>query len=250
MGRQRLEQALEARRGAEEGEEFKPIRHGWCLGEETFRQELLAQMSERMGAEQYGEERAQTPDAMAEQIIAEELKRRRWKEAELRTRPRGDAEKVALAARLRAETTMTVGWIAERLGMGTRGYLNHLLYRQKKSGGKLAIIKNRPLLGQTAPRGGHRVDQPDLQPGPLRTDCAVEAAATNRRLNSEDQNPKRPKTHQSRKINRQENTNRRSRHESIHTENRTTTINPTPKSSFRRFPNGTLKMAREALSPA
>ncbi len=32
--------------------------------------------------------------------------------------------KVVLAARLRAETTMTVGWIAERLAMGTRGYLN------------------------------------------------------------------------------------------------------------------------------
>jgi hypothetical protein len=75
---------------------------------------------------------------MAEQISAEELKRRRWKEAALRTRPRGDAEKeeVALAARLRAETTMTVAWIAERLGTGSRGYLNHLLYRRRKSGGK------------------------------------------------------------------------------------------------------------------
>ena len=41
-GRQRLEQALEERRGAEEGEEFKPIRRGCCLGEETFRQELPA----------------------------------------------------------------------------------------------------------------------------------------------------------------------------------------------------------------
>jgi hypothetical protein len=40
---------------------------------------------------------------------------------------------VALAARLRAETTMTVGWIAERLGMGSR-YLNHLLFRHRKSG--------------------------------------------------------------------------------------------------------------------
>ena len=89
-------------------------------------------MSERLGAEHYGAERAQTAAAMAEQIIAEELKRRRWQEAELRTRPRGDAEKVTLAARLRAETTMTVGWIAERLGMGSRGYLNHLLYRRRK----------------------------------------------------------------------------------------------------------------------
>ena len=68
----------------------------------------------------------------AELIIAEELKRGRWQEAELKTRPKGDSVKVALAARLRAETTMTVGCIAERLTMGTRGYLNHLLYRRRK----------------------------------------------------------------------------------------------------------------------
>ena len=133
-GRQRLEQALEERRGAEEGEEFTPIRRGWCLGEETFREELLTQMSERMGAEHYGEERAETAEAQAQLIIAEELKRGRWQEADLKTRPKGDSVKVALAARLRAETTMTVGWIAERLAMGTRGYLNHLLYRRRKLG--------------------------------------------------------------------------------------------------------------------
>jgi len=40
-----------------------------------------------------------------------------------------------MVRKLRAATTMTVGWIAERLGMGNRGYLNHLLYRQRKSGG-------------------------------------------------------------------------------------------------------------------
>ena len=135
-GRQRLEQALEERRGAEEGEEFTPIRRGWCLGEETFREELLTQMSERMGAEHYGEERAETAEAQAQLIIAEELKRGRWQEADLKTRPKGDSVKVALAARLRAETTMTVGWIAERLAMGTRGYLNHLLYRRRKLGGE------------------------------------------------------------------------------------------------------------------
>jgi REP element-mobilizing transposase RayT len=135
-GRQRLEQALEERRGTEEGEEFKPIRRGWCLGEEKFREELLTQMSERMGAEHYGEERAETAEALAELIIAEELKRGRWQEADLKARPKGDSVKVALAARLRAETTMTVGWIAERLAMGTRGYLNHLLYRRRKLGGE------------------------------------------------------------------------------------------------------------------
>ena len=135
-GRQRLERALEERRGAEEGEEFTPIRRGWCLGEETFREELLTQMSERMGAEHYGEERAETAEAQAELIIAEELKRGRWQEADLKTRPKGDSVKVALAARLLAETTMTVGWIAEHLAMGTRSYLNRLLYRRRKLGGE------------------------------------------------------------------------------------------------------------------
>ena len=90
-------------------------------------------MSERLGAEHYGAERAETDVAKAERIIAQELKRRKWKAAEFQARPKGDAEKVAVAARLRAETTMTAGWIAERLSMGTRGYLNHLLYRRSKS---------------------------------------------------------------------------------------------------------------------
>ena len=131
-GRQRFEQALEERRGVEEGEEFKPIWRGWSLGEEKFREELLTQMSERMGAEHYGEERAETAEALVELIIAEELKRWRWQEADLKTRPKGDSVQVALAARLRAETRMTVGWIVERLAMGTRGYLKHLLYRRRK----------------------------------------------------------------------------------------------------------------------
>ena len=73
--------------------------------------------------------------ALAELIIAEELKRGRRQEADLKTRPKGDSVKVALAARLRAETTMKARWIAERLAMGTRGYLNHLLYRRRKLGG-------------------------------------------------------------------------------------------------------------------
>jgi hypothetical protein len=87
------------------------------LGEEAFRKELLAQMSEQLGAEHYGQARAETAAAVAEQIIAAELKRRRWNEADLQTRPKGDAAKVGLAARWRAKTTMTVSWIVERLGM-------------------------------------------------------------------------------------------------------------------------------------
>jgi hypothetical protein len=38
-----------------------------------------------------------------------------------------------LAAKVRAETTMPLPWTAERLAMGSRGYLTWLLYRQGKN---------------------------------------------------------------------------------------------------------------------
>jgi hypothetical protein len=131
------------------------------LGEEEFREELPTQMSEQMGAEHYGEERVETAEALAELIIAEELKRARWQEAGLKARPKGDSAKVVLAARLRADTTMTVGCIAESLAMGTRGYLNHLLYRRRKLGGELTISRTDPFSGPTVTcRGGTCVHQP------------------------------------------------------------------------------------------
>ena len=99
-----------------------------------------------MGAEHYGSERQETMEARAEAIVAEELKRRRWKEEELERRAKGDAHKVAMAVRLRAETAVTVKWIAERLRMGAPGYVHHLLYRRRKEGGVAACqydnIKN------------------------------------------------------------------------------------------------------------
>jgi REP element-mobilizing transposase RayT len=131
-GRRVLAQALETRRQAEAGADYKLIRRGWCLGDETFRQELLVQMSERIGAEHYGAERLETVEAKAERIVREELKRRRWQETDLAKRAKGDLGKVQIAGRLRAETLVTVKWIAARLGMGTAGYVNNRLYRWRK----------------------------------------------------------------------------------------------------------------------
>jgi len=89
-------------------------------------------MSARIGPEHYGAEPSDTEVAKAERIVAEQLHRRKWTVAELSTRPKGDPAKVTLAARLRAETTMTAAWIAELLAMGTRGHLNRLLYRHRQ----------------------------------------------------------------------------------------------------------------------
>jgi putative transposase len=136
VGRREMERALESRRAGEDGEDYKPLRRGWCLGTDTFREELLGQMQERVGAEHYGAERRETVLLQAEELVRAELKRLGWREADLDAQSKGDASKVALAVRLRERTTMTVKWIGERLRMGSPGYVNHLLYRHRKRGRK------------------------------------------------------------------------------------------------------------------
>jgi putative transposase len=50
-GRAELANDLERRRAAEDGEAYQGIRRGWCLGNENFRKELLAQANIRAGDE-------------------------------------------------------------------------------------------------------------------------------------------------------------------------------------------------------
>jgi len=134
VGRRHLERVVEGRRGTETMASYKAIRRGWFFGEKALKKQLLAQMSERLGPEHYGEERQESQEEKAEQVVAEELRRRGWKEAALGQRAKGDPEKIKIAMRLRKETLMTVAWIAERLQMGSVANVNTLLYqwRQRK----------------------------------------------------------------------------------------------------------------------
>jgi len=129
-GREEFEKRMELRRAAEDGDEFKPLVRGWCLGSEAFRAELLSQVSEQSGAGHSGEEIRESAQAKAERLVLEELKKLRWGQEELGSRRKGDEEKVRIALRLRKETTMTLSWIAQRLEMGTKTHLSHLLYWQ------------------------------------------------------------------------------------------------------------------------
>jgi putative transposase len=131
-GRRELERRLETRRGGENKEAYKPIRRGWFFGEKKLKQELLGQMSQRLGAEHYGEERRESQEERAERIVVEEMRRRRWVEDTLKERRKGDPEKVRIALRLRRETLATAAWIAARLEMGTVANLNTLLYHQRR----------------------------------------------------------------------------------------------------------------------
>jgi putative transposase len=126
-GREQFKARLEQRRADEEGRDYKAIRRGWCLGEKTFRKELLEQAAERVGEHHYAEERQESSEAKARGILAAELKRLGWSEAELKQRRKGDLKKVRIARRLRTETTMTLKWIAAELHMGAWTHVSNLL---------------------------------------------------------------------------------------------------------------------------
>ena len=126
---------MEERRGQDQPEEYGPIRRGWCWGEEAFRKELLAQVEERRGASHYGKELQESATEKAERLVQEGLQKLGWTEAELATRQKGDEAKLKLAVQLRAETTMTLKWMAARLQMGTGASLSNLLSAQRREEG-------------------------------------------------------------------------------------------------------------------
>ncbi len=129
-GRAEFERRMEWRRTADDGEEFLPLLRSWCVGGEGFRQELLARLSEQAGAEHYGPEIRESGFAKAERLVAAEMDKLGWRAADLARQRKGAPEKLRIALLLRRETTMTLGWIAQRLCMGTKTHLSHLLYWQ------------------------------------------------------------------------------------------------------------------------
>jgi REP element-mobilizing transposase RayT len=131
-GRRHLENALEEWRTGKATADYRAVRRGWCLGSKTFRKELVNRMKERMGAEHYGEARAEALEARAEAVVVEALRRCGWKESDLNHRAKGASQKVEIAAQLRAQTEVTVKWIAQRLKMGTPGHVNHLLHQRRR----------------------------------------------------------------------------------------------------------------------
>ena len=69
----------------------------------------------------------ETAEQKANRIIAQEMSRLGWTEAELISRLKNDSGKLAMAARVRQETTLPIKWIAARLQMGTSKSLKPIL---------------------------------------------------------------------------------------------------------------------------
>ena len=118
---------------------------GGVFGSETFRKEMLRRAEGSLGGSHAGQLHRQGADAKAKRIIAEELQRDGWSERDFLACRKKDPAKLAIAARLRRETTLPLKAIAARLGLGT----------SKSANGKLhAFMKGPP--GTAAP------DQPQI----------------------------------------------------------------------------------------
>ncbi len=93
---------------------------------------MLEQMEDKLGEHHSGELRRETAQAKAERIVGMALKRRGWKPGELVKRPKSDPFKLAVAARLRRETTLTLKEIAARVHLGTSKSANARLHQWMK----------------------------------------------------------------------------------------------------------------------
>jgi hypothetical protein len=99
-------------------EALESFRNSWCLGSEAFRKECLEKMEDKVSDNHPGRARLETAAAKAERLIAQELVRLNWTNEDLTSRAKSDPIKLALAARLRRETTLSIKQIADRLNLG------------------------------------------------------------------------------------------------------------------------------------
>jgi hypothetical protein len=126
-GRRQFALAMEERRGKDEPGEWKAVRRGWFLGGAQLKEQVLEWMGGGVGEHHGGEEKRETDEQKAQRVVAEEIRKRRWTEADLEQRRKTHAEKVKIARRVRSETVMTLDWIAKRLHMGCRHTLANCL---------------------------------------------------------------------------------------------------------------------------
>ena len=111
------------------------LRRGWYFGSQAFRERLLALILKAdadLGTDQgqHYEAAVLIKDAAAqkaETIFLRELRVAAMTEKALRERPRSEPLKWKIARAMRAQTTVSLGWIARRLELGSASNVCHKL---------------------------------------------------------------------------------------------------------------------------
>ena len=122
---------METRRVDANDPRAEQIRRGWSFGAQDFVARLLDRLERPAGEHHHAPERNQTDEQKAEKIIRAQLAELGWRNEELRMRPKSDPNKVRLAKHLRAQTAVTLKWIARRLEMGSWTHVSNLLQRTR-----------------------------------------------------------------------------------------------------------------------
>jgi hypothetical protein len=96
----------------------------------------MLNLIEAQSKEAPGQLRVENSSVRAQRIIAEELDRLGWTGEQLFARRKNDPAKLAIAARLRKETTLTVKEISQRLYLGSVNTAKTNLHRANKPAGR------------------------------------------------------------------------------------------------------------------
>lgn len=159
--RREFERRMEALRRAEPPAEWARLRRGWYFGSDAFRAGLLARMASGAGVVRHGAMPIEAAEHSGERIVTEELGHLGWSAAELASQPKTAAAKVEIARRLRRETTLSLRWIAGRLGMGSVNTLRNALLATNKA---TAVFRSKAAKLETVPATEAMAEQPQLAP--------------------------------------------------------------------------------------
>jgi REP element-mobilizing transposase RayT len=141
-GRRAFEKRMEAQRARAEEDRYQEwSRLRWCLGSEAFKREQLARLNRKSGNQHRGKLRR--PRDAGDRILAEELARLGWTKRELSQRPKGDPEKLAIGARMRRETLLTIKEIAVRVRLGTTNTANARLHQLMREPARTRAVRKR-----------------------------------------------------------------------------------------------------------
>ena len=138
-GRREFGDLMEVRRRVEGHADEKlwsGIRRGWRFGAEDFLERLVeAGVAENANREIHeGDAVAETMEEKARCVIAEFLVKRKVELEELKVRRKGDPLKIELAAELRKQTAMSMGWIAKELNAGAPKSVWNAMRRLQENG--------------------------------------------------------------------------------------------------------------------
>jgi putative transposase len=176
-GRQRLLDLLETRRASMTPADWRGLRRGWYFGDTGFGASLLNPFAAGSAVIRHGVVPRAGQELTGRQIIAEELAKQGRAGADLARTRKTDPGKVAIAQRLRRETTLSLRWVAAELRAGSVNTLRNALAAVSSAApaeaGPSPRAIPRQLTGRTAPPGpGAGGQKPATPPIPATPDSA------------------------------------------------------------------------------